>query len=285
MNKLDEASLPDNHAGLRKSTLTFPVVGIGASAGGLQALRAFFENTPADCGMAFVVIMHLSPSHESKADRILQTSTTMPVMQVVGPIPIEKNRVYVIPPALDLTMNDGYLRLSKPERERGPHVAIDLFLRTLADVHGTHASAVILSGTGADGSVGLARVKEQGGVTFAQLPEEAEHDGMPRNAIATGMVDIVLPVSELPGKLLEIWSSATARSQLALPVDNAPTAPAPLPEVNTIEVALRDILALLRARTGHDFMALQTCHRHAADRTPHPGQCLARHAGLSKLPA
>jgi len=252
VNKPDEASLPDNNPSLLKSTLQFPVVGIGASAGGLQALREFFEHTPADCGMAFVVIMHLSPNHDSKADRILQAATAMPVIQVNEPIAIEKNHIYVIPPALDLMMNDGYLRLKPPGRDRGPHVAIDLFLRTLADVHGTHASAVILSGTGADGSVGLARIKEQGGVTFAQQPDEAEHDGMPRNAIATGMVDIVLPVSKMPAKLLEIWNSATARMQLTLPVSGA-TAIAPLPEAKTVEVALRDILSLLHARTGHDF--------------------------------
>ncbi|QEI08644.1 PAS domain S-box protein [Pigmentiphaga aceris] len=253
MNQSDEASVPDNTPGLYKSKLKFPVVGIGASAGGLTALRSFFEHMPADCGMAFVVIMHLSPKHESSVDRILQQVTAMPVMQVIEPVPVEKNHIYVIPPALDLTMNDGYLRLKTPTRERGAHVAIDLFMRTLADVHGTHAAAVILSGTGADGSVGLSRIKEQGGVTFAQQPEDAEHEGMPRSAITTGMVDIVLPVADLPAKLVEIWSNATARRRLAQPTDSVTTTAQQAPDAKAAEVALRDILSVLHARTGHDF--------------------------------
>jgi two-component system CheB/CheR fusion protein len=253
VNKPDDLSSPRNQPELARSSLTFPVVGIGASAGGLAALRTFFEHMPADCGMAFVVVLHLSPKHESSADRILQTATRMPVQQVTQPTLVEKNHIYVIPPAMDLGMNDGYLRVTPPSRARGAHVAIDLFLRTLADVHATHAAGVILSGTGSDGSVGLSRIKEQGGVTFAQHPDDAEHDSMPRSAIATGMVDIILPVAELPAKLLEIWNSAIARLQLTLPVDDGTTSVlAPL-EAKTAEAALRDILTVLRARTGHDF--------------------------------
>lgn len=253
VNKPDDVSSRNNDPSLLKSSLKFPVVGIGASAGGMAALRSFFEHMPADCGMAFVIVLHLSPKHESNADRILQSATAMPVTQVTQPTPIEKNHVYVIPPAMDLSMNDGYLRVTPPARERGPHVAIDLFLRTLADVHGTHAVAIILSGSGADGSVGLSRIKEQGGVTFAQHPDDAEHDSMPRNAIATGMVDIVLPVAELPEKLLDIWNSANARLQLLLPADNTEAAVLQPLEPKTAETALRDVLSVLRARTGHDF--------------------------------
>jgi len=191
-NNGPEPSSPKNLY-LARSTLDYPVVGIGASAGGLKALMTFFEHMPSDCGMAFVIILHLSPRHESSADKILQNVTRMPVRQVTGPVPIERNHVYVIPPAMDLSMNDGYLRLQKPTRARGPQVAIDLFFRALADVHHTHAIGIVLSGSGADGSVGLSRIKEQGGVTLAQSPEDAEHDSMPLRAIETGMVDIVLP--------------------------------------------------------------------------------------------
>src|SRR3989344_791986 len=186
MSTSPEPSVPKN-SNLTRSTLQFPVVGIGASAGGLKALITLFESMPADCGMAFVVIMHLSPKHESKADQILQKATRMPVLQVTQPTPIERNHIYVIPPALDLAMNDGYLRLTEPQRERGVQVAIDLFFRTLADTHHTHAIGIVLSGSGADGSVGLSRIKEQGGITLAQEPGDAEFESMTRSAIETGM--------------------------------------------------------------------------------------------------
>ncbi|MBA1272284.1 CheR family methyltransferase [Stutzerimonas azotifigens] len=239
-----------------RSDLKFPVVGIGASAGGLKVLMSFFENLPSDCGMAFVVIMHLSPKHESTADRILQTVTNMPVSQVTKPVPIEPNHIYVIPPASDLLMNDGYLRLVEPTRERGPQVAIDLFFRTLADVHHTHAIGIVLSGTGSDGSVGLARIKEQGGITMAQSPDDAEYDSMPRSAIETGKVDIVLPVVDMPQRLIELSSNL---KHLKVPSLLTPEAEikeeqaGDRPLAKSIDLALRDILTLLRTRTGHDF--------------------------------
>ena len=264
MTTRQEPSIPKNLP-LMRSTLEFPVIGIGASAGGLQALLALFEHMPSDCGMAFVVIMHLSPKHESNADCILQKVTRMPVRQVTQPIPIERNHIYVIPPAMDLSMNDGYLRLQPPERERGPQVAIDLFFRALADVHHSHAIGIVLSGSGSDGSVGLSRIKEQGGVTLAQAPEDAEHDSMPRSAIETGMVDIVLPVAEMPQRLIELsrnLQALLARQDPLPPLGDIEQAG---PDASDIEVArahtqskpnelaLREILAALRARTGHDF--------------------------------
>ena len=155
---------------LSPSHLDFPVVGIGASAGGLEAICTFFKQMPADCDMAFVVVLHLSADHQSVADRIIQETTAMPVRQVSEPVPIERNHVYVISPANRLSTNDGYLRVSPANRRRGDHVAIDLFFRDLADVHKDHAFCVVLSGTGADGAVGLSRIKEQGGVTLVQSP-------------------------------------------------------------------------------------------------------------------
>lgn len=184
------------------------MVGIGASAGGLQAIKLFFENMPQDNGMAFVIILHLSPDHQSIADRIIQESTQMPVLQVTETVAIEKNHVYVISPVQRLSMNDGFLEVSACETRATRHASIDLFFRDLADVHRERAFCVVLSGTGSDGAVGLSRIKEQGGVTLAQAPEDAEFGGMPRAAIDTHMVDLVLPVVEMPQKLLELWRNS-----------------------------------------------------------------------------
>ncbi|RYG06215.1 MAG: chemotaxis protein CheB, partial [Burkholderiales bacterium] len=160
-----------------------PVVGIGASAGGLAAIRAFFESMPAQNGMAFVVVMHLSAKHESNADKILQRSTRMPVVQVEGRTPLQPDHVYVISPRQHLQAMDGCLEVVPAPGRKGPNIAIDVFFRTLAEAHRDRALGVILSGTGADGTLGIARLKELGGVTLAQLPEDSEYEDMPRNAI------------------------------------------------------------------------------------------------------
>lgn len=236
------------------SHLGFPIVGVGASAGGLQAVTRFFENMPSDCGMAFVVILHLSPNHPSSADLIIAQSTKMPVMMVESPVPIAKNHVYVIAPGRYLSMNDGYLQVREQGPRRGSHTAIDLFFRDLADVHKTRAFCLILSGTGADGAVGLSRIKEQGGVTLAQLPSDAEHEGMPISAINTEMVDFILPVAEMPQKILTLWQNA---QHIQLPASDDP-------ELMVIALSrgptglqgqpfLQDILIKLREGTGHDF--------------------------------
>ncbi|MEO6676172.1 MAG: CheR family methyltransferase [Pseudomonas sp.] len=234
--------------------LDFGVVGIGASAGGLQAIKLFFENMPYDNGMAFVIILHLSPDHESIADKIIQESTQMPVLQVTETVPIERNHVYVISPAHRLTMNDGYLEVSASDPRLGRTSAIDLFFRNLADVHRERAFCLVLSGTGSDGAVGLSRIKEQGGVTLAQAPEDAEFDGMPRAAIETQMVDLVLPVVEMPQKLLELWRNAKA---ITLPTANDPDlqtiASVAERDAANAEQLLHSILIQLRAGTGHDF--------------------------------
>lgn len=252
----DSPSRPDQLPGHAPSDLHFPVVGLGASAGGIDALKGFFANVSPDPGMAFVVIVHLSPNHESILDRILQAATPLPVTQVTAPVRIERNHIYVIPPAAVLSMSDGYLRLTAGTRPRGKHVAIDEFFRTLADVHTTRAVGIVLTGGGADGSVGLARIKEQGGVTFAQQPDDAEHDAMPRSAIATGMVDIILPVSEMPGRLENLADnmfSIQLPDLKAAETDGAGDTPQGVKDSQADHNALRDILALLRARTAHDF--------------------------------
>jgi two-component system CheB/CheR fusion protein len=237
----------------RASHLSFPVVGIGASAGGLVALKRFFEHLPAETGMAFVIVLHLSPKHESTADQILARCTRMPVLQVRERVPIEPNHVYVISPQNDLRMDDGQLAVAPSQRPRGQHVAIDLFFRTLGEVHGDRAIAVVLSGTGADGSVGITRVKEHGGVTLAQSPEDCEYEDMPRNAITTGRVDFVLPAADLPQKLIDLWKNAQRIELPPAPEAHGHIAPTPPDTRPDTEQALRDILDMLAARSGHDF--------------------------------
>lgn len=229
-----------------------PVVGLGGSAGAITALRQFFEAMPADSGMAFVVIVHLSTEHESLLAEILQRSTLMRVVQVRETERLEPNTVYVIPPRKSLTtMKDGTLRLSELPVERGKHVAVDLFFRTLADTHGPHASAIVLSGGDGDGAIGIKRIKERGGLTIIQEPEEAEQGGMPRSAFATGMIDWVLPVADIPARLLKYHELET---KLRLPQEEGPQPAKPMPTPpEADESLLREILAFLRARTGRDF--------------------------------
>ncbi|MDQ3041475.1 MAG: ATP-binding protein, partial [Acidobacteriota bacterium] len=223
----------------------FLTVGIGASAGGIKPLKEFFAAMPADSGMAFVVILHLSPEHESQLPAILQTNTKMPVVQVRETVKIEPNHVYVIPPTKYLAMVDGEIRLIEPETIRGKRVPIDLFFRTLADAHGKNSVCVVLSGTGADGASGLKRVKEAGGLCIVQDPSEAEYDGMPRSAVATNLVDLVLPVGEMPAKILAFKQSA---EKTKLPESEAEEPP---PELGAD--AVRDVLAIVKAQTKHDF--------------------------------
>lgn len=239
---------------LTPSALDFPVVGIGASAGGIPALQAFFQAMPADPGMAFVVVLHLSPKHASSLAQVLQQCTSMTVTTLQAPTPIERNHVYVIAPNKLLAMNDSYLSVSDLDQAHGRQVTIDLFFRTLAVVHRERAFAIVLSGNGSDGAVGITRIKEEAGVTFAQTPQEAEFDGMPRAAIATGTIDWVLPAAQMPAKLMELWANARtielpSAHEIGLRVDQPPNGDA----VKAAEEALRDILMLLRARTGHDF--------------------------------
>ncbi|AFT90047.1 chemotaxis protein CheB [Paraburkholderia phenoliruptrix] len=227
----------------------FAVVGIGASAGGVQALLRFFENAPAPAGMAFVVVLHLSPDYASQAHTVIQRATHMPVSQVLEPTPIEKDHVYVIPPGRHLSMIDGYLRVSGHDVSRVPPTSIDVFFRSLADAHGSRAVGVVLSGTGADGSVGLGRVRERGGITIVQDPDEAEYGEMPRNALATGMIDLTLPVSQMAARIAELAGKA-AQIQLPPASDDVDAGQhAAQPEGSALDA----VLALLHERTGHDF--------------------------------
>jgi two-component system CheB/CheR fusion protein len=218
----------------------FLIAGIGGSAGSIPAFQTFFRNVPADSGLAYVVILHLSPEYESRLAEVLQRSTSIPVTQVQDAVHVVPNHVYVIPPNRSLAIHEGML-VSSPvtsfEERRAP---IDIFFRTLADTHDARAVSVILSGSGADGSMGLRRVKEYNGLVVVQDPNEAEFEEMPRNSIATGLVDFVLPVAMMPGKILAYRDEVLA-------------APAPEDHSEADQQALTEIFTLLRVRTGHDF--------------------------------
>src|SRR2546425_2651651 len=221
----------------------FLVVGLGASAGGIHALKEFFTRVSSDSGMAYVVILHMSPEHESKLAQILQVTSPIPVTQVNKRVNIEPNHVYVIPPNQTLAMRDGYLALSAMSGIESRRSPVDLFFRTLAETNEARAVSVILSGTGADGSMGVKRIKEYGGVAIAQDPEEAEYKDMPSNAIATGLVDYVLPVAEMPAKIVSYEEHFGIGQIPAEPHDRRPSD----------EEALNNIFAQLKVGTGHDF--------------------------------
>lgn len=228
-----------------------PLVGLGGSAGSIQALQRFFAAMPAESGMAFVVILHLAADHASIMPALLQRTTKMPVTQAQDGEKVQPNHVYVIPPGQTLTASDGHLRLAELQPERGKRVTVDLFFRSLADTHGPHGMAIILSGADSDGALGIKRIKERGGLTIAQDPDEAEHSSMPQSAIETGMVDWVLPVSEMPQRLLAFCQS---EKQLRMPSEHGPhPAKTAQPKSDEDEGALRDVLLFLRTRTGRDF--------------------------------
>jgi two-component system, chemotaxis family, CheB/CheR fusion protein len=227
-----------------------PVVGIGGSAGGLEALQGFFSNTSAKPGVAFVVVMHLSSSHESVLAEVLQRCTPMPVLQVQDTIKVEPDTVYVIPPGKTIQTWDGYLQLGALPQERHRHVTVDIFFRTLADTHGPHAAAIVLSGADGDGAIGIKRIKERGGLTIAQDPEEAQVSSMPLAAIATGMVDWTLPVAQMSARVVQYLGMEHA---VRLPPESVPGSTEQRAVAESDESALRDVLAFLRSRTGRDF--------------------------------
>jgi two-component system CheB/CheR fusion protein len=225
-----------------------PIVGLGGSAGSIAALQSFFRAAPADSGLAFVVVVHLARDFESTLAAVLQRSTSMPVVQVTDGVRIEPNCVYVIPPAHSLASIEGSLRLANLEHEHGRRFTVDGFFRTLADSNGPNAMAVVLSGMDGDGAVGIKRIKERGGLTVAQDADEADYPDMPRTAIATGMVDWVLKVEDMPARLVSYYQLG---ARLRLPPESK--APAPAPEGLTDEAALRDVFSLLHTRTGRNF--------------------------------
>ena len=220
----------------------FPVVGIGASAGGLEACRKLIGALPKGNGMAFILVQHLDPTHESMMVDLLSGHTTMPVRQAADGMTLEPDHLYVIPPGMYLSVEQGALRLSQPQARHGARLPFDFLLHSLADEGGGRAICVVLSGSGADGSLGVKAVKAAGGLVIAQDPDEAGYDGMPRSAIMTGAVDLVLPVAQIPEALLKYDRRMAAVRSLdtSLPHGAAPD-------------WLPGIIELLRTRTAHDF--------------------------------
>ena len=233
----------DNQKRAAQQEHEFLVVGLGASAGGIHALKEFFTRVPSDSGMAYVVILHMSPEYESRLAQILQVTSPIPVTQVTERVKIEPDHVYVIPPNQTLAMRDGHLALSAMSGSEARRSPVDLFFRTLAETNQAHAVSVILSGTGANGSMGVKRIKEHGGVAIAQDPREAEYNDMPTNAIATGLVDYILPVAEMPAKILSYKEYFGALRIPAEPRERRPSD----------EEALNNIFAQMKLNTGHDF--------------------------------
>lgn len=219
----------------------FPVVGVGCSAGGLEALEAFLSNVPGKIGMAFVVIQHLDPSYVSSLPGLLQRATEMTVVEAGDGMPVKPDCVYVIPPNKDISILNGRLQLLEPAQRRGLRLPVDFFLRSLAAELQHKAIGVILSGMGSDGMLGLAAIKEKSGLTLAQTPETAKADSMPRSAINAGVVDIVAPPEELAARITDYL-----RLGQCLPIaDQSSDA--------TIDNSLDKIIALLRIRSGNDF--------------------------------
>jgi two-component system CheB/CheR fusion protein len=242
-----EANTSEGRADLSaRPRCPFPVVGIGASAGGIEALRTFFAGTTPDSGMAYVVIQHLSPEHESLMADILSRCTSMAVLQIEDGLKIEANSVYVIRPGYTVTLKDCRLHLGQPVEKRGHRRPVDDFFRSLAREQHEFAIAVILSGTGTNGSAGAQAIKAAGGLCIAQDPETAEFPGMPQSLIHTGYADQVLPAEQIPlalkqyiqHPLIDLNTQGRARAAQ---------------EVERHRTELGEIVAVIRSRTGHDF--------------------------------
>jgi two-component system CheB/CheR fusion protein len=225
-----------------EGVIGFPIVGIGASAGGLEAFEKFFANMPPNSGMAFVLVQHLSAPHKSILDDLVRRYTRMEVSEVKDGVEVQPNQAYIIPPGKDLALLHGKLHLMELAEARGLRLPIDFFFRSLAQDQHERALCVVLSGTGSDGTLGLKAVKEEGGMAMVQDPQAAAYDGMPRSAIATGLVDYVLPPEEMPQQLMTYVQHAFGPGKKKVSV--------PLPE--TID-SLQKIFILLRAQMGHDF--------------------------------
>ena len=229
-----------------------PVVGIGASAGGLEALERFLRNVPPGSGLAFVIIQHLDPTREGMMVELLQRATPMPVQQTTDRMKVRPDHVYVIPPAADLSILHGVLHLLEPAERRGLRLPVDFFLRSLADDLRERSVGVILSGMGSDGTLGLRAIREKGGLTLAQDPGTAGFDSMPRSAIAAGVVDVVAPAEELVDRILAGQRQATGHlPDVSESIDEATLG------------ALDKVVILLRTHTGNDFSLYKrsTLHR------------------------
>lgn len=221
-------------------TSEFPIVGIGASAGGLEALEQFFGNVPKNSGLAYVVIQHLAPNYVGMMPELMQRTTEMKVSQASDHLQVKPNHVYVIPPNKSMSILNGYLYLFEPVESRGLRLPIDYFLRSLAEDRQENSIGVILSGMGSDGSLGLKAIKEKGGIVVVQNPMTAKFDGMPQSAVNAVVVDILAAANDLPAKLISLLEISPLNTK-KVEIDEK--------SKSNIE----KITILLRAQTGHDF--------------------------------
>lgn len=221
--------------------VAFPIVGLGTSAGGLDALEHFLGHVPRNSGLALVIVQHLDPTRQGIMPELLQRATGMRVVQVKDRTRVQPNGVYVIPPNKDMSILHGVLHLLEPTSPRGLRLPIDFFLRSLAQDQEGQSIGVILSGMGSDGTLGMRAIKEKGGMTLVQDPASAKFDGMPRSVIDAGWADIVAPVDDLPGRILAFLKRPSSMNETD-------------PEVEAkTQSTLEKIVLLLRAHTGHDF--------------------------------
>ncbi len=232
---------PKKDSSSGKKENNFLIVGIGASAGGLEAFKEFFLATPDEPGMAFVLVQHLDPTHKSLLVELLGKHTKMKVSEVVDNMQVEPNKVYIIPPNKDMAILKGILYLMEPSDARGFRKPIDFFLRTLAQDQGERAVGIIMSGTGTEGTLSLKIIKGQGGLSIVQDPKTAQYDGMPRSAIAAGAEDIVLSAKEIPGLLMKY-----ARRKNFKSVNK-------VPEIFTEKDLLEKVFIIVRDETGCNF--------------------------------
>ena len=253
-------TLEENHGGLesKNQPLSFPIVGIGASAGGLEALTELLKHLPADTGMGFVLVQHLDPQHESALTQLLARVTPMPVCEVTDNLRVEANCVYVIPPNMKLAIKQGMLKLQSRPPGRMPPRSIDFFFESLAQDQHERAIGVILSGAATDGTIGLEAIKAEGGIAFAQ-DESARYDSMPRNAIAAGCVDFVFPPENIAKELARIakhpciTGHVAGKGRDAEEISGAPEETAGQPMEGDEHNAYKKILLLLRNHSGADF--------------------------------
>lgn len=223
----------------------FPIVAIGASAGGLDACRKLLDGFPIDSGMAFIFVQHLDPNHKSLIADLLKDNTGMPVTEARDGMVIERDHVYVIAPGTYLSVIEGALHVVKAQPRQGARLPFDVLLNSLAAYAGASALCVVLSGTGADGSKGLISIKQNGGVVIVQDPREAAYDGMPRNAVLTNLADQVIELNDMPPVIVEFGRKSTERlSHVAVEPANS-----------TASTGLADVIELLRQQTTHDFTA------------------------------
>jgi chemotaxis methyl-accepting protein methylase len=225
----------------RQASLLFPIVGIGASAGGLEALEQFLRHVPENSGVAFVIVQHLDPTHKGILPELLQRITRMEVFQVKDRIRVKPNCVYVIPPNKDMSILHGVLHLFEPTAPRGLRLPIDFFLRSLAEDRQERSIGVILSGMGSDGTMGLRAIKEKSGLVLVQEPASAKFDSMSKSAIAAGLADLIAPAEDLPGKIIDYLRHTPIITKTEIPLEEKDHS------------ALAKVLILLRAKTGHDF--------------------------------